>query len=120
MEFGRDYEINHLKKLIKQSEKDLVRKREELIRLEDSEEITNGFLYHNIKDLLTISEKKEKYTYILGGDGRSSAWDETREGNVCYVTIKENYYITSQQEEIIRDYVKRCYNADHIKIGFKK
>ena len=88
--------------------------RQKLKKLESSKEITNSELYDQIKDIVSIDVKQGKYKHVLGGDGRSMPWNETIEGQVATVSTKEGIFITSEQKEIIKDYVNRTCDADHI------
>ena len=54
---------------------------------------------------LTI-EKEGEYTYILGGDGRSSAWDEKRKGIVFKMEIPDNFFVTSETINKFAYYIK--------------
>jgi hypothetical protein len=51
---------------------------------------------------ITIHPKGE-YTYILGGDGRSQAWDEKRIGVVCEVVL--DCLIDWDQFDIVKNYI---------------
>ena len=61
----------------------------------------------------TAEFEEKKYEYILGGDGRSSAWSEWREGNVLVVKVKEGYYITNELITVLINYVKEKYKGQY-------
>ena len=59
--------------------------------------------------------KEGKYMHILGGDGRSAAWDEQREGRVCMVRI--DYIVDGyDQAHLIHEYMYRLHPYDYIRI----
>lgn len=57
--------------------------------------------------------EEKKYEYILGGDGRSSAWSEWREGCVLVVKVKEGYYLTNELITALTNYVKEKYKGQY-------
>lgn len=59
---------------------------------------------------LTI-EKEGEYTYILGGDRRSSAWDEKRKGIVFKMEIPEIFFVTSETINKFAYYIKTTEEA---------
>ena len=59
---------------------------------------------------LTI-EKEGEYTYILGGDGRSSAWDEKRKGIVFKMEIPDNFFVSSESINKFAYYIKATEEA---------
>jgi len=61
----------------------------------------------------TTEFEEKKYEYILGGDGRSSAWSEWRVGNVLVVKVKEGYYITNELITALTNYVKEKYKGQY-------
>jgi hypothetical protein len=61
----------------------------------------------------TTEFEEKKYEYILGGDGRSSAWSEWRDGNVLVVKVKEGYYITNELITALTNYVKEKYKGQY-------
>jgi hypothetical protein len=71
--------------------------------------------YQNIttdKYYSVIFENK-KYEYILGGDGRSSAWSEWRDGVVLTVKVKKYYYLTDEFITALTKYVKEKYQGQY-------
>lgn len=62
--------------------------------------------YRNNDSLFVKSELIEsKYEYILGGDGRSSAWSEQRTGLVQKITLINVYISDSNYQKFIQ-YIK--------------
>jgi hypothetical protein len=61
----------------------------------------------------TTELQSKKYEFILGGDGRSTAWSEWREGNVLVVKVKEAYYITNELIIVLANYVKEKYKGQY-------
>lgn len=66
--------------------------------------------------IATFEEKK--YEYILGGDGRSSAWSEWRFGNVLIVKIREEYYLPNDLLVSLGSYLRDKYKGqyDHLEV----
>jgi hypothetical protein len=89
--------------------------KEQLSKLKSLVEVTANDLYNGIDRFIDVSIKEEKYEHILGGDGRSQPWSETRVGQVADVKIKAGYYVDEDDFDIITDYVRRKYNPVHIK-----
>lgn len=71
--------------------------------------------YENITSdkFYTASLENKKYEYILGGDGRSSAWSEWREGVVLVVRVKECYFIPNELITALTNYVKEKYKEKY-------
>jgi hypothetical protein len=61
----------------------------------------------------TAEFEEKKYEFILGGDGRSSAWSEWREGCVLVVKVKEGYYFTNELIVALTNYVKEKYKGQY-------
>jgi hypothetical protein len=61
----------------------------------------------------TAEFEEKKYEYILGGDGRSSAWSEWREGCVLVVKVKEGYYLANELILVLTNYVKEKYKGQY-------
>lgn len=61
----------------------------------------------------TAEFEEKKYEFILGGDGRSSAWSEWREGCVLVVKFKEGYYLTNELITVLTNYVKEKYKGQY-------
>lgn len=63
------------------------------------------------------TESKEgKYEYILGGDGRSSPWSETRIGLVLNITLDNRFYISNSTREKFEEYLKNIDDFKNINI----
>lgn len=95
-----------------------------IFKYDNLSEVKTPFL---IKELSRISELKSdkvkgfsinvyngSYQYILGGDGRSSAWDETRKGVIC--DVETSYYLTDVQRNLIGEYLKSLGKIDKLNI----
>lgn len=74
-----------------------------------------------IKDLFTEYEKREgfevvkesgPYQYVLGGDDRSTPWDETRTGLVLKVTTPKDLYLSTDDLYSFRVYLKITEGSD--------
>jgi len=76
---------------------------------------TTDEFYSNLPNekYYSVEFEKKKYEFILGGDGRSSAWSEWREGNVLVVKVKEGYYITNELITVLTNYVKEKYKGQY-------
>jgi hypothetical protein len=61
----------------------------------------------------TASIEEKTYEYVLGGDGRSSAWSERRLGNVLIVKIKEEYYLPNDLLVSLNFYLKDKYKGQY-------
>lgn len=97
----------------------LNKNREYLSSLRKCHQPTNEELYKNISSFFIIENKKGQYEKILGGDGRSSPWSKDVYGEISVVKINGNIYLDYEQKQIIKEYVQRIHNPDHIKIiGF--
>lgn len=59
---------------------------------------------------LTI-EKDSEFTYSLGGDGRSSEWDEKRKGIVFKMEITDNFFVSSESINKFAYYIKTTEEA---------
>jgi hypothetical protein len=64
-----------------------------------------------------IDKKHGKYQHILGGDGRSQPWDETREGIICTITSSE-YYLTSDQISEVKKIMLKEPDVDHVEFKY--
>lgn len=102
-------DLRHYKKEIKLLE-------EELKDLENSMLVSDGDLYNNITDYIEVNKHmNKKYEHILGGDGRSSAWSETRKGVVLELKIFKGYYLTQEQKDKVKSILKIIHSANEIK-----
>lgn len=77
---------------------------------------TNDEFYKNIETYVDITVSEKNYTYILGGDGRSSSWDEERRGIVAEAVVKEGIYLTPNQIGILKNFIENTKKVDHIEI----
>lgn len=75
----------------------------------------------SIKDLFTEYESGEgfevvkesgPYQYVLGGDGRSAPWDETRTGLVLKVKTPKDLYLSADDLHSFRVYLKITEGSD--------
>jgi hypothetical protein len=71
-------------------------------------------LYNNMDSLISVTKEKGNYEFILGGDGRSQPWSETREGIIATITLAKGIYLSGEQKRIVRTYVKEIHNPDNI------
>jgi hypothetical protein len=76
---------------------------------------TTDEFYANLSNekYYTTGFESKKYEFILGGDGRSSAWSEWREGNVLVIKVKEGFYITNELITVLTNYVKEKYKGQY-------
>ena len=88
------------------------RKLEELSKMtqptaeEFYENITNDKFY-------IVEFENKKYEYILGGDGRSSAWSEWRDGVVLTVRVRSEYYLPNELITVLTNYIKEKFNGQY-------
>jgi hypothetical protein len=88
------------------------RKLEELSKMtqptaeEFYENITNDKFY-------TVEFENKRYEYILGGDGRSSAWSEWRDGVVLTVKVRNEYYLPNELITVLTNYIKEKFNGQY-------
>jgi len=71
--------------------------------------------YQNItsdKFYTTFLENK-KYEYILGGDGRSSAWSEWRDGVVLTLKVRDEYYLTNEFITTLTNYIEEKFKGQY-------
>jgi hypothetical protein len=86
----------------------------ELEYLKKSKQPTIKELFIDLDNIIKVTNTVKNYQYILGGDGRSAPWDETRNGKVATITISKEYYLSYQQRKIIKEYVETLHNPDHV------
>jgi hypothetical protein len=91
---------------------------EELQNLSKMTQPTTDDFYANLpnKKYYTADFEEKKYEYILGGDGRSSAWSEWREGVVLVVKIKDGYYLTNELLIALTEYLKEKHKGQYNKL----
>lgn len=113
-------EIQHYEKEIKITESNLSNIKKRYSELLTLTEIDSGSVIRDIEmndfNLVSLEAKEGNYEYILGGDGRSQPWSEIRKGNICYLKLKPNYYVSNDNRDIIIKYLKstRHYNDVNI------
>jgi len=61
----------------------------------------------------TINFEDKKYEFVLGGDGRSSAWSEWRDGHVLIVKINDEFYLTNEMLVALNSYLKDKYKGQY-------
>ena len=88
----------------------------ELNKLKESVQPNNSELYTNMSKYVRITEKLGSYEYILGGDGRSCPWSETRRGIIVTGSIKKGVYLSEHQNKIVKQYIEETSKFDHIEI----
>ena len=71
-------------------------------------------LYNGIEKFFSVEKQNGKYEYILGGDGRSQPWSETRSGLIATIKIKKGIYLNTEQKKVIKEYVNETHNPDNI------
>jgi hypothetical protein len=81
---------------------------------------TTDDFYANLptKKYYTVEFEEKTYEYILGGDGRSSAWSEWRDGIVLTVKVRSEFYISNELITALTNYVKEKFNGqyDHLEM----
>ena len=82
------------------------------------EQIETKTLYEGMLEVISFTISKGKYKYILGGDGRSQPWDETREGDIYSVTISDGLLISNDQKKIIVQYFVNTNNINSEQVEF--
>jgi hypothetical protein len=104
---------------IKKAEETIQSCKNELERISLKKQLDTIDLYNGIEKYFTHSIKREEYEHILGGDGRSSAWSEKRIGDVLKISINKDVFLSSDQIEIVENYLKLKYDFDNIKYETK-
>jgi hypothetical protein len=94
----------------------IIKTESRLIKLKKSNQPKTEELYNGIEAFFTIKNVKKKYENILGGDGRSSAWSENKEGKVLEVTILEGVYLSEPQIKVLREYIEIKYNPEKMEV----
>lgn len=59
-----------------------------------------------------------EYTHILGGDGRSAAWDEKRKGTICDIVVGN--FIHEDQAKFIQETLFKLYGVDSVNFYLNK
>ncbi len=112
-----------LQDAIEESKADIIRFNEAIIREKERLNDLKGLyqpsmteLYGGISQMFTVEVENTTYEHILGGDGRSAPWNETRGGKVAKIKIGEGIWLNREQMDVIEGYVKKIYSPDHIVI----
>jgi hypothetical protein len=112
-------EIKQRSKQFIEKLEDQANKLEKILILADKfKQPTVSELYNGIEDYFSVRTINGNYEHILGGDGRSLPWSETRTGKITIVKINEDIYLSSDQINTVREYVKNKHNPDHVQIDF--
>lgn len=71
--------------------------------------------YENITTdkFYTTALENKRYEFILGGDGRSSAWSEWRDGVVLTVKVRSEYYLPNELVTALTNYVKEKFKGQY-------
>lgn len=77
----------------------------EIDKIKDLTEISLWDLHNSIESLYRIEINNTQYENILGGDGRSQPYSETKGGIVIDIIIEEGFYLPSRFEQNLIDYV---------------
>jgi DNA integrity scanning protein DisA with diadenylate cyclase activity len=110
-----EQQVKHLEDSIERYQESIDLSKYQLSRLKSLVEVTANDLYNGIDRFIDVVMKKESYVHILGGDGRSQPWSETRVSLVADIKVKSGYYVDEDDFDIITDYVRRKYSPVHIK-----
>lgn len=92
--------------------------KEQLLKYSKMTDVTTPDLYKKLGELtklesnvvFTINLLNTTYENILGGDGRSQPWSETKNGVVCQIECI--HYLSSEQKIIVANYFKRLGKID--------
>ena len=81
----------------------------------DMTQPTSEEFYENITSdkFYTTSLENKRYEYILGGDGRSSAWSEWRDGIVLTVKVRSEFYLSNELITVLTNYIKEKFNGQY-------
>jgi hypothetical protein len=88
------------------------------IKLEELSKMTQPTaeeFYENITTdkFYTTALENKQYEFILGGDGRSSAWSEWRDGVVLTVRVRSEYYLPNELITVLTNYIKEKFNGQY-------
>jgi hypothetical protein len=113
--------IESIKRTIHFETENLAKLKAQLSELEVSKEVGLLFLLSEYakekSDFMQKTIQVKDYMYILGGDGRSSRWDEKRNGLVLEITTK-NIFITDDVLVLFKDaIISENKELKHIKIN---
>jgi len=89
--------------------------RTNLERLSKMTQPTVEEFYENITTdkFYTTALENKRYEFILGGDGRSSAWSEWRDGVVLTVKVRSEYYLPKELITVLTNYVKEKFKGQY-------
>jgi hypothetical protein len=82
--------------------------------LEKLKEPSTVDLFNGIEKYFVIQLEEGEYNHILGGDGRSQPWSETRKGLTIIVQPAEGIYLNGYQKKTIKDYIKKTSESDSV------
>lgn len=105
---------NELQRDINKYSKWLENCKKEYENIKSSRQPKTTELYNGIEQFFSVEKQNGSYEYILGGDGRSQPWSETRKGIIATIKIKDGIYLNSEQKKLVKDYVKETHNPDNI------
>ena len=71
-------------------------------------------LFSNIDKYATAKVARKKYRHILGGDGRSRAWDEERTGNVLSISLSGSTYLSAVQRKLVEEHFREVHEGSKI------
>ncbi len=109
-----EQEKQFLKDRIEEFETKAMKYRERYLKIRNCRQPDTSELYNGIESYFTFEERFGTYEHVLGGDGRSRPWSENREGGILTVKINEGIYLDQEQLAIIKGYVDKKYNPEHI------
>lgn len=111
--------ILRLKDEVNQIETNLNFYKGKLFSLQGLSQPTTYEFHNGMNKYFTVEVKEMDYEHILGGDGRSSPYSETRKGMVALISIKDGIYLSENQYNIVKEYVNESLEPDHIKLKVK-
>tara|TARA_B110000211_G_scaffold73647_1_gene85688 strand:- start:1244 stop:1594 length:351 start_codon:yes stop_codon:yes gene_type:complete len=106
--------IKLLEESIVFKKRQLKNSQDQLDNLKNCKQPKTEDLYKGIENYFTVKNEAGKYEFILGGDGRSSAWSEQRSGKISTITLNKGVYLNVLQEKIVVEYVKEKYKSDKV------
>jgi hypothetical protein len=106
--------IKDVEARLKNVESSVVTFKEELVALKGKTQPTNKQLLTDVSCYVGLNVGKDKYTHILGGDGRSMPWSEERTGDVASLRVYPMHYLSKDQIEMVKRWVNDVYAPDHI------
>jgi hypothetical protein len=112
--------IKEYERDVKRSKSNLEEAEKALKDLKTRRSISTKELYNGINSYITIKIDDREYEDILGGDGRSRPWSETKKGKVADVYIKKGIYLDDIQRKIVIEYVSSLVEVDTVEVGYEK